>query len=500
MKLNKILILFATVAILSGCNKDFLETRPTGSIATGNVFTTTENAMAALNGVHRSMYIQYYDNQDQGGQSANMIYMEVLGDDFVFTDDNVWFRGSYRWEDHRNAANKIPYFNYRFYYTIIANVNNIIDNVDGVEGPQVTRNIIKGEALTYRAWSMFQMIQLYGKRFDKNSSNDTPGIPLIISSTDLSPKPRASVAEVYKQINDDLDAAMSLFQNTPARANKSHFDLSVAKAIKARVALTQQDYENAAKFANEARQGYTLMPRADLLKGFNDYTNPEWIWGMHQIAEHTTEYFSFFSYVAANFSSFSMRSNPKGINSLLYAKISSTDARRNLWDPTGTNTAFPVPTNPSTGAVLGVRKPYMTRKFLTTPADGSSSIGDLPLIRAAEMYLIEAEALARQNDNRAQQVLYDFVIARDPGYSKSTKTGADLIEEIITHKRIELWGEGHRFYELKRLNEGMSRVGSNHIQSVCIVMEIPVGDVRWEFLIPQTEINITNGLIEQNPL
>ncbi len=64
------------------------------------------------------------------------------------------------------------------------------------------------------------------------------------------------------------------------------------------------------------------------------------------------------------------------------------------------------------------------------PAD---SRGDLCHMRTAEMYLIEAEALARQGgqDGQAAQVLYDLVITRDPEYQLSTNTGAALIEEIM---------------------------------------------------------------------
>ena len=99
------------------------------------------------------------------------------------------------------------------------------------------------------------------------------------------------------------------------------------------------------------------------------------------------------------------------------------------------------------------------------------------------------------NDAAAQQYLYDLNKTRDDGYQKSTKTGADLLEEIYTYRRIELWGEGHRFLDLKRLNRGLDRNGANHVPAVASVMEVPAGDIRCKFAIPQDEID-ANDLID----
>lgn len=291
---------------------------------------------------------------------------------------------------------------------------------------------------------------------------------------------------------------MALMINGTDRNNKSHLDQSVVQGLKARVALAQQNWPLAAEMAHEAHQKYTLMSQEDYLGGFNDYTNPEWMWASHQTAEQNTAYFSFFAYMAADFSSFSMRTNPKAINSELYDEITETDIRKELWDPTGENQEFPVP-RASNGAALGVRGPYMTRKFLTA-SGGSSSIGDVPLMRAAEMYLIEAEALANMDEeDQAADALYKLMITRDPEYIKSSNTGQELLDEILINRRVELWGEGYRFYDLKRLNMDMDKTNTNHQPHIAIEMNVPAGDPKWQWLIPQTEINTSDGIVIQNP-
>ena len=489
---NILIIITCSLLFFSSCKKEYLETAPTNAVSEADVFKTTANAWAAVNGIHRMLYQQWNGNQDQGGQSANMIYMDNLGEDLVNTAQaNGWFISGYRWLDHRNVNHRNTFFNYQFYYQIIANANMIIANIDKAEGSDADKKAIRGQALAYRAWGYFQMVQLFGKRFDKAGTNDSPGVPLVLTPG-KEPTPRSSVAQVYSQINKDLDEAITNLAGY-SRANASHININVAKGYKARVAMAQQNWTVAAQMASEARQGFTLMSTSQYMQGFNDYGNPEWMWGSHQQSDQTTFFYSFFAFMSADFNSSNIRGNPKAINSKLYNLISTTDIRKQLWDPTGTNTAFPIPPG-------GVRKPYMNRKFLS--AGGStSSIGDVPLMRAAEMYLIEAEAKARAGgqDAAAANALYTLVHARDPNYVLSTNTGQALIDEIMIHRRVELWGEGFRFYDLKRLNQGLDRTGANHITSLAVIFTVAPGDKMWEYLIPQQEIN-TNPLCEQNPL
>jgi hypothetical protein len=82
---------------------------------------------------------------------------------------------------------------------------------------------------------------------------------------------------------------------------------------------------------------------------------------------------------------------------------------------------------------------------------------------------------------------------------KSTSTGVTLINEVLLQRRVELWGEGHRFLDLKRTNAALNRNGTNAIASVALLFDVAPGDVRWEFLIPRREIN-ANPAIVQNPL
>ena len=486
-----------SVAVLSGCEKNYLDTAPTNAISTGDAFKTVDNAWAALNGMHRMMYKQYYSSQALGGQSANMIYMDALGEDLVMSgQSNGWFISEYKWTSHISATSNICYYNYLFYYTFVSNANLIILNIDNAEGAEAEKKVIKGQALAYRAWAYFQMIQLFGKRYVAGGDNSGLGLPIVLEPL-LEPRPRNTVEEVYTQINKDIDDAITNLTGGTARSNASHINVNVAKGIKARVALAQQNWPLAAQFAAEARAGYPLMSNAEYMSGFNDYSNDEWLWGLHQIEDQTTYFYSFSAYLSINYNSTNTRTNPKCINSKLYDQISATDIRKKLWDPTGADPEF-IALRPVQSGVINPK--YQNRKFIN--AGGSSlSISDVPFMRAAEMYLIEAEANARMggHDAEARAALYTLAVNRDPSYTLSTNSGEDLINEIMIQRRVELWGEGFRFYDLKRLNLPLDRNGANHNVSLAVVYDVPAGDPRWQFLIPQTEINNTNGIVVQNP-
>lgn len=484
-------LLIGAAIFSSSCNKEYLQQDPPTTLSPENIFSSTKNAMAAINGMHRMMYVQWYGSQALGGYSGNMLFMEVLGEDFVMTANaNGWFVSEYRWLGQRSDASNIVRFSYGFYYTMIGNANMIIANIDKADGPEADKKLIKGQAYAYRAWSYFQMIQLFGERYVNGAANDGLGLSLVLVPQTIA-IPRNTVAEVYTQINKDVDEAITLL-NGITRPAKSHLNVNVAKGIKARVALTQGNWALAAQMASEARQGFSLMSNTQYLEGFSNTTNPEWIWGIDHRDDHPTYFYSYYAYLG-NFSSTNTRGNPKAIFAPLYAKISATDIRKKLWDSTGKDATFPLVDG-------GTRKAYMTRKFMLSNPGNSN--GDLVFMRAAEMYLIEAEALARQTGKEvdARNALFTLAKQRDPNYVLSTNSGAALVDEILTQRRIELWAEGFRFYDLKRLNLPLDRTGGNHDNSLAQLMKEPAGTKNWIFLIPRAEIENSQGIVKQNPL
>lgn len=490
----KIFLLATTVALFcASCKKSYLDTFSTTDVAAGDAVASTQNAWAALNGIHRIMYTQY-DNQPQSGLGSVEIIRDLMGEDEILTraSGRQDFGGHIKWIDHRNVNSGNSRFVFRFYYRIIANANVLINGIDNATGPQKDKDYIKGQALVYRAWAHFELVQFWGIRYDAGGTNDNPGVPLLTENT-LIGQPRATVAEVYTQVNKDLDQAITLLDGyvRTGSAAKSNFDKSIAQGIKARVALTQQNWDVAATNASAARTGYSLMSNSDYITGFNNANNVEWMWATTQITDHNTFFYSYFASMGCNFNGSNTRTQPKAINSALWNAIPATDIRKQMWSLNGAS--VPIPPG-------GVRIPYQSQKFLASSS--SLSIGDVPYMREAEMYLIEAESKARKGgqDAAAQQALFDLVSKRDPSYVKSTNTGQALIDEIMFHRRIELWGEGFRWYDLKRTNAPLNRnLAPNTNASVSSIFDVAPGDKLWQWLFPQDEINQNKALV-QNPL
>ena len=492
MKTRYLTLLIAVGLLTTSCEKEYLETAPTGSVNANVAYATTKDASSAINGIYRAMVLRYLDSQPHFGHPAMMIILDAMGEDLVITNTaNAGHRDEQRWIAHRSDVSLLSRFAYQLYYRLIGNANIAIANIDQAAGPQPDRDRIKGEALALRAFSYYSLVQLYGKRYTATAKpNSQPGVPLVLKPT-TEGQARANVEEVYTQINKDLVDAAALL--TTARTFKSHMNLDVVKGYQARVALTQQNWADAVKFAAEARKNYSLMSAAQYQEGFADIGNPEWMWGFDHVEDQSEFFGAYHSYISSNFNSTNIRATPKAINSTLYDQIPTTDVRSRLWVkvPTVANSVVPAG---------GVRAPYMNQKFRLPGTPSTSTMGDIPYMRVAEMYLIEAEAQARLGkDSEAAGVLFDLVSKRDASYKRSTSTATKLVDEILFNRRIELWGEGHRFTDLKRMNLPLNRNGANHNPAVAVLFNVPAGDRQWEFLIPLREMN-ANKMVVQNPL
>ena len=229
------------------------------------------------------------------------------------------------------------------------------------------------------------------------------------------------------------------------------------------------------------------MTSGDWLAGFSNIGNSEWMWGADIDAESSTIFASFFSHFDSHIGGYAGALGVfKGISKELYDKIPDTDARKKAFiDPVNGDPAYPdLP-------------PYANVKFL----DQTFFEGDYVYMRAAEMYLIEAEAKARLGDASGAQVLFDLVSTRHPDYALSTATGDDLVEEVYLQRRIELWGEGFSWLDLKRLKKPLVRnyAESNHADFA--KFDLPAEDDKFRFQVPEDELNANEAINsqDQNP-
>lgn len=495
MKRINILLIALVGLLTTSCSKDYLETAPTQDITDKDVFESTKAAAMALEGIHRATYMSY-GYHDAFGQMSVAYALESMGDDFYPTERGYgWFYSPYRWESHRLVTDATVKYFWSYYYDLISGSNMIIANIDDVpandkEIPQIKN--MKAQSYVYRAFSHYNLVQMYAEAYVPGGANAGLGVPYMDASASEG-RARNTIAEVYDRVTKDLDQAIALFKDTDfARLNKSHIDISVAYGVYARVALTMGNWAKAAEMAKLARQGYTLT--TTYMSGFNKTTDPEWIWGALVNEEQQTSYASFFSHVDPFFGGYNTLGNQRLASTTIIEYMSKDDVRGKL---------FLNKDNENTKVGTGTYASYCLNKYragFKFSCYRGSWANDYLYMKAGEMYLIEAEAQAMLgNDGAAQEVLFELVVNRDPSYVKSTKTGKELKEEIKMQRRCDLWGEGQRWFDLKRYGEGMSRTNTGQDPAIWNYENVAAGDKIWLWLIPQQEMD-SNALMVQNPL
>ncbi|MDF1560713.1 MAG: RagB/SusD family nutrient uptake outer membrane protein [Bacteroidales bacterium] len=518
----RLVLIFAISLGLSSCEEDFLQTVPTDAVSNEIALGSVDNMMLAMNGIHRAMYAQNGYIRAYAGQQFMIPTAEYGASDALHsTVGNGWHRARLQWIMHTNANRNDVSYSWFFYYNIIGSVNNIINAAGDLQMSDELHNIL-GQAYTYRAWAHFQLVQFFAKPYMVGNPATDLGVPIMTATEPpYEGKPRNTVQEVYTQIEDDLTTAIGHFADATSRADLSHLNVDVAKGIAARVYVTSGQWQKAATMAHEARQDYTLMNESQFKSGFNSIDNPEWIWGSKMIQDQTAYYYSYFYYCSNNFNGSQNRSNPKYINHLLYAQISDTDYRKDLflanapstfdaWDA-GDNAGRYATREDYLDSVAAYRVivnnskshnmvPYMHIKLQQSNGPTIDPM-DVIHMRASEMYLIEAEALARlgTQDALAQDVLFELVSKRDAGYVKSTNTGQALVDEILLQRRIELFLEGFRWFDMLRNDEVLDLTGSGADPDLYIdgmYQDKPSVNPKWVFLIPQREIDANPNIVQ----
>jgi hypothetical protein len=450
------------ISCLNGC-KGFLETNPSTSISGQTLFKTTEGAQLLLNGIYSDIRSVNIDNME---------IFAIMGNDIINYNVGGWLQNYYQHLPSLTLQTSGAGGSFwSSYYTVINNTNSILSNIDKSEGTDETKNAIKGQALTLRAWAYFHLIRLFQQPYA--IAKEMSGVPYYDKPTTVG-RPRSSVSEIYNHIVQDLKDAIPLLKNYQ-RDQKDQINQAVAEGILAEVYLTMENWEDAAKMAHNAKQGYPLMSASTFKSGFNNWKIEGWMWALHQTDDHDFDDDSPFAYWANDnqnrieqgrwsYDIFFVNNNFKDSfskNDVRYQFIFRSD--RNLWT---------------------------SNKF----RDNTSFLGDVPIMRSAEMYLIEAEAYARmKKDTKAKSVLWKLQSIRNA--NKTQATGDALIDSILVERRKELYGEGFAWFDLIR-----NQIPVNH-KDPFFDVQVPARSWKNVFQIPSAELKSNENInsSDQNP-
>lgn len=497
----------------AGCNKDYLETRPSTNISADDLVKNTAGLNTLLNGMH-ALFTDpgaSYDGRayDWGQKSVDM-GLDLMGEDIIATQSGYdWFIYYYQYVATEAANYWMPYHLWRFYYRIINNANVIITNVDAAVGPDSEKKVIKGQAYAYRAFAYFKLVNSFSQHINSPAGAQAPGVPIYLEPTQGDTKfpGRGTVQQVYDLIYSDIEIAREAFLTAGVigRVNKSHINQDVLEGIAARVYLTAGRLADAANSAELARASYPLMSARDLTAGFNSSLNQEWIWSSQLSAEQNNArgLSNFMSWMDEEVPGYANVGAVRIIARSLYELIDANDVRKQQFkDATGY---------------------YHQAKFGVLDKSGYD-YQDL-LMRSSEMYLIQAEALALSNPPAAMALLNELMVVRNPNYDAATAI-ADrntagtinniakqylglsvsdtwtIVEEIKLQRKIELWGEGFSYDDIRRYQKGLNRprnYSEDHSRTVTNgILTLGANDSKFLFRIPQNELD-NNGNMVQNP-
>jgi hypothetical protein len=417
------------ILVASGCNS-ILDTTPKDTIPEATAISDAPSARAALAGMYTSL------------QSTNSYGEELVefGDLSSDNADNSGTFTSYLEADlNQLRSNNASIFDiWTSAYDGINRANEIITKVPAVAGLDDTEKAeIMGEAYFVRALDYHNLVKLFG------------GVPIrtapTASVTDVGSPTRSSVPEVYTQILHDLDSAGALITNTEPNTQAT---AAAVSALRARVLLYSGDYAGA-QAAAQATEGSL---DCDLASNYGDLF-PETGAGpcedIFQITATLTQE-NFLSYDFLN----------------VYELAPSLDLMH-AYDPS----FLPASSDVEDYA------PTDTRGQWNILVDGDvfgnkyrSVVGTdyIPVIRLAEVVLINAEALARQNQLPEAVTELQRVQSRAHAtlFTLGTHTQTDVINAIIDERRKELAFEGDRWPDLVRLGIAATVLGINPNQTL----------------------------------
>ncbi|MDD4085864.1 MAG: RagB/SusD family nutrient uptake outer membrane protein [Bacteroidales bacterium] len=490
MKSNSlIIILIITLLGFSSCEK-FLDVNPQGELTQEAFPTTASDALLATNAVYTTLRSWHY-------HSGGFPILDIMSDDALKgsnPNDALNTVGPYNTFSITTTQDGLDRW-WAALYQGIKRANVVIEKVAEINMDEQLQTRYIAEARFLRGLYYFDLVRAWG------------GVP-IVTTTDPELKiPRATADDVYSLIEEDLLFAAD---NLPSKGTYGANDFGrattgAAKALLAKMYLFRKDFVNAEKYALEVIQS----GQYDLEPNFADANGKNGEHGIESVFEiGAMENESALGDQYANTQG--VRGTPNrgwGFNrptlELRYS-FEEGDPRKDLTiidlgeeidgiliQGDGTT---PDETYDEDGNLIEIEC-YNQKVWIPGTSTDSQFGHNRRLIRFADVLLMAAEALNENGKSGEALIHLNRVRARArhgnpdilPDINETNQTA--LREIILNERRHELALEGHRFWDLVRTGYAPQFLGPRGFVSG-----------KHELLpIPQNEIDISQGVLTQNP-
>lgn len=484
--------------IAASCGEDFVTISPKGSFFEENYYTTEEQSYSGLVAVYDVL-------RKNSGGFENMITMMNAGSDDFFAGGGGPSDGAgiHAFDNFTINELNVPRSYFGDFYRGIARANVLIAKVPAANFDETVKARFVAEARTLRALYYFQLVNLFGN------------IPLITEPVQASQTfniPQSTPEEVYAFIEVELQESIADLPPVLASgAESGRLTQAAAKALLGKVYLYEEKWsEAAAQFADvNGTPGTTSQYGNHLLTSFADLWVTDNKFNAESILEVSHTNLSNAGW--GNWGSSSDEGN--SVNQMVgprgYSRPSGSSApdfisgwsfnpvTQSLYDamvgdPRFDETILDMPALVAAGQAnyspADQDTGYFLKKFMPTTSEMSTGGGNVELnyrqntylIRLADTYLMEAEALVHTGNTTRAQALLDAVRAR-VGLASVPVT----LDAIYQERRLELAGEGHRFFDLVRTGR----------TSLLVPFGFTVGKNE---ILPLPFDDISNTLLEQN--
>jgi hypothetical protein len=489
---NKLYIYLVAALTMSvaGCEK-IVEINPQNSV-------TPEVALGDVDG-YQSVLISVYDRMQAYGYYGRD--MALMGDalaDNIFT---VASQSGNRYATHNLNTRNAHYGIWGNAYSCINELNNIIFGIDGLEVPASRKALqtrIKAEALALRGLVYFDIARIYGYEPNKVPTTGTNAgfnksavlrlLPTrLASEADL--KSRSTIVEVYTSIEKDLLASIAAFASlgNSVPTNPYRITQSATHALLGKVYLYWEKNDLAViefdKAIAPAISFAKLSSAGNAASDFKKAPHPESLFELNyvqsvEVVGVTGSNDGLFTYTqptqtnASNLATFGGQT----VANELVALFEATDDRRAL--------IF----NARTGTTATTYN--WTSKY---PGANGAYTDNVKIIRYADVLLMKAEALANQGFYpQAALIVVQLRTNRNATVVGVPVTSA-IIDYIQDERRRELFFEGHRWFDLKRLGRTITKPAQAPSASALVY-----SDYRLLAPLPSGETSL-NPALPQNP-
>lgn len=419
---------------LQSCD-DFLDIQPIGKV------------IPKTGAEYRALLTKAYDDVPEDRGLATFRSDEMKMDGASSEDNNAYF-DIWSWNDDAPQETTSS-FSWRTFYHTIYVANYIIEHQDKITeaSTEEIRQLV-GESYMLRAYMHFILVNLYGAPYTHCDPATTLAVPLKLDTDVDAVLKKATVGQIYDQINRDIDQAEIYLNVEKWEAGKTYrFNKLSAQALRARVALYMGNWQGALDASKKVLEQQDTLVNLNNTKVLpNHYQSPEAIVSLEQVM--TSNYFN--------------AGNP---SAELLAKYRTGDLRKSKY--------YKQITASTTKLVKGGSNEYRCT------------------FRTADFYLIAAEAWNELNRPDSAKVYLEALMSKRYTPAQFTVQQEALRQmdqtalrgEIADERLRELAFEGHRWFDLRRTDRPALTKTHNGT-----AYTLEAGDSRYTLRIPSEAV------------